>query len=97
MNRVQVRKANNLSWKINNKSPYRPSNPISFVQGLLQVNNSLYVISSHYVQRGHRRGNEIGHIRGKWEDVFHLVLVSLSAMVHILISEINCIMYQDYI
>ena len=31
-----------------------------------------------------------------WENVFHLVLVSFSVIVHRLISEINCIMYQDY-
>ena len=24
---LQVQKANNLSWKIKNKSPYRPSDP----------------------------------------------------------------------
>ena len=44
------------------------------------------IISNHCVQRDHRRGN-----------VFPLVLVSFSAIVHILISEINCFMYQDYI
>ena len=26
--KLQVRKANNVSWKINNKSPYGPSDPI---------------------------------------------------------------------
>ena len=31
----------------------------------IKVNNARYVISRHYVQRGNRRGNEIGHIRGK--------------------------------
>ena len=66
---LQVGKANNISWKINNKSPYRPSDPIrhnkGFGQGFLQVNNARYVISSHYVQRGRGRGNEIGHVRGK--------------------------------
>ena len=31
-----------------------------------------------------------------WENVFHLVLVSFSVIVHILISEIVCIMYLDY-
>ena len=31
----------------------------------LQVNNSRNIISSHYVQRSNRRGNEIVHIRGK--------------------------------
>ena len=30
-------------------------------------------------------------------DVFHLVLLCFFAIVHILISEINRIMYQDYI
>ena len=25
---LQVQKANKISWKINNKSPYRPSDPI---------------------------------------------------------------------
>ena len=56
-----------------------------FCRGLLQVDNSHYIISSH-VQRGHRR-------RNVWENVFHLVLVSF----HMMISEINCVMYQDYI
>ena len=32
-----------------------------------------------------------------WENVFHLVLVSFSAINPVVISEINCIMYQDYI
>ena len=67
---LQVRKANYISWKINNKRRYRPSDSIrhkGFVNGFLQVNNARYVISSHYVQRGHRREfrNEIGNIRGK--------------------------------
>ena len=61
--------------------------------GFPQVNNAQYTISSHHVQRGHRGGNEFGHM---WENVFHLVLVSFSAIVHILISEINCIICLLY-
>ena len=91
---LQVRKANNVSWKINNKSRYRQSDPIKhtdrFCKCFLQLNNARNVISSHYVQRGHRRGNKIRHIRGK-------TCFTFSAIAHITISEINCIMYQDYI
>ena len=47
------------------------------------------------VVRGHRRGNAIEHIRGK--TCLTLFLFLFSAIVHILISEINCIMYQNYI
>ena len=37
---LQVRKANYISWKINNKSPYRPSDPIRHTKCFLQGNNT---------------------------------------------------------
>ena len=47
---LQVRKANNISWKINYKSPYRPSGPIRYKKvlenGILQVNNARYIMCS---------------------------------------------------
>ena len=64
---LQVRKRTfvYISWKINKKSPYKPSDQIVLLPGILHVSNAQYVISSHYVQRGYRKRNEIGHILGK--------------------------------
>ena len=101
---LQVWKANKLENKqqesLQTKRPNKTYITCKcFVQGFLQVtcSNFWYIISSHYVQRGHRRGNEMDTYVGKpvsLSSCFFFCHHSYTDLGDKLYS-ITC-MYQDY-